>query len=184
MVPGVTETRQAAPDPGDASALSEREIGALALAPLLAGNAVMAAAPSGGVGRAQEVAALAAAVTAAVAGAPPGSLLGTLAGAVRDLARQLQSAAGTVRLPGGAAEAKAAALDACRAAAALLASRAGAPDGAAYRAMVLDAAARVAQAAREGGFLGIGGQQVSEAEQQVVDALRDALGGPPDADAR
>lgn len=184
MVPHVTDTREATPDPGGASTLSESEIDTLAMAPLLAGSAVMAASPSGGVARSQEVAALAAAVTAAVAGAPPGSLLGTLAGPVRELARRLQSADDRVRLPSDAAEATAAARDACRAAATLLAARASTPDGAAYRAMLLDAAARVARAAREGGFLGFGGQQVSAAEEQVLDDLRDALGGPPDADAR
>jgi hypothetical protein len=181
----VTDDSAAASSPaGAAGALSASEVETLAMAPLLGGNAVMAAAPSGGVGRAQEVAALAAAVTAAVAGAQPGTLLGTLAEPVRDLARRVQAADGGVRLVSGVEEALAAAVDACRAAAELLAAEVSVPDGAAYRAMLLAAAARVAHAAREGGFLGFGGQQVSEAEQRVLDALRDALGDPPDADAR
>jgi hypothetical protein len=35
---------------------------------------------------------------------------------------------------------------------------------------------RVAEAAREGGFLGVGGVKVSAAEQQALDALAAALG--------
>jgi hypothetical protein len=34
----------------------------------------------------------------------------------------------------------------------------------------------VAQAASEGGFLGFGGQQVSEPEKQLIAKIRDALG--------
>jgi hypothetical protein len=48
-------------------------------------------------------------------------------------------------------------------------------DAQAYREVVLDAARRVAEASKEGGFLGIGGTRVSEAEQRALDDIRTAL---------
>jgi len=46
---------------------------------------------------------------------------------------------------------------------------------AAYKAMILNSAQATAEASKEGGFLGIGGQQVSPAEQAVLDQLKAAL---------
>jgi hypothetical protein len=39
----------------------------------------------------------------------------------------------------------------------------------------------VAGAHKEGGFLGIGGQQISETENQALDEISGALGSPPAA---
>jgi hypothetical protein len=46
-----------------------------------------------------------------------------------------------------------------------------------YRSFVLDVADTVAHAHREGGFLGIGGKEVSDEEQAVLDEIRATLGG-------
>jgi hypothetical protein len=46
----------------------------------------------------------------------------------------------------------------------------------AYRRFVLNVAETVARAHREGGFLGIGGKEVSESEQAVLDELATTLG--------
>jgi hypothetical protein len=46
-----------------------------------------------------------------------------------------------------------------------------------YRRFVHDVADTVAHAHREGGFLGIGGKEVSEEEQAVLDEIRATLGG-------
>ncbi len=46
-----------------------------------------------------------------------------------------------------------------------------------YKHWVLRVAKSVAEAAREGGFLGFGGKQVSDAEQEMLDLLSDALLG-------
>ena len=48
-------------------------------------------------------------------------------------------------------------------------------DAQAYRDVVLGAARRAAEATKEGGFLGIGGTRVSEAEQRALDDIRTAL---------
>jgi broad specificity phosphatase PhoE len=49
-------------------------------------------------------------------------------------------------------------------------------EAAAYRQWLLDAAQRVADAAKEGGFLGFHAVRVSEGEQKMLDRLSEALG--------
>ena len=56
-----------------------------------------------------------------------------------------------------------------------LETRAGKQEADAYRRMLYNIAERVANAAREGGFFGFGGQQVSDAERSFLDELRNAL---------
>ena len=58
-----------------------------------------------------------------------------------------------------------------------LAGRGSAQDGAAYRALILQVSQAVAQAAKEGGFLGLGGVQVSGKEQDALEELARAVGG-------
>jgi hypothetical protein len=47
-----------------------------------------------------------------------------------------------------------------------------------YREWIKAAAQRTALAAKEGGFLGIGGERVSEREQQMLDTLGEIFGAP------
>lgn len=49
----------------------------------------------------------------------------------------------------------------------------------AYKTFVMTVAQAVAEAHKEGGFLGIGGKAVSEAEDQALDEISAALGAPP-----
>jgi hypothetical protein len=49
----------------------------------------------------------------------------------------------------------------------------------AYKRFVMTVAQAVASAHKEGGFLGIGGKQISEAENQALDEISAALGAPP-----
>jgi hypothetical protein len=49
----------------------------------------------------------------------------------------------------------------------------------AYRRFVLDVARRVAEAHKEGGFLGIGGTKVSEAEWSALEDVANAIGAEP-----
>ena len=51
----------------------------------------------------------------------------------------------------------------------------------AYKRFVMTVAQAVASAHKEGGFLGIGGKQISDAENQALDELSIALGSPPAA---
>jgi hypothetical protein len=48
-----------------------------------------------------------------------------------------------------------------------------------YKKFVMTVAQAVAGAHKEGGFLGIGGKQVSDAENQALDEISMALGPPP-----
>jgi hypothetical protein len=45
-----------------------------------------------------------------------------------------------------------------------------------YKEFILTVAQRVAEAGKEGGFLGIGGTRVSPAETKAIQEIRDALG--------
>jgi hypothetical protein len=49
----------------------------------------------------------------------------------------------------------------------------------AYKRFVMTVAQAVASAHKEGGFLGIGGKQISAAENQALDEISTALGTPP-----
>ena len=72
--------------------------------------------------------------------------------------------------------------DALRALSALLDAKAPA-DAAAYKTWLSHVANAVAEAAPEGGFLGFGGTQVSEAEKASVAQIAAALGVPVPAGA-
>ena len=48
-----------------------------------------------------------------------------------------------------------------------------------YKHFVMTVAQAVAGAHKEGGFLGIGGKQISEAENRALDEISMALGSPP-----
>jgi hypothetical protein len=50
-----------------------------------------------------------------------------------------------------------------------------------YKTFVMSVAQAVASAHKEGGFLGIGGKQITEAENQALDEISGALGAPPAA---
>ena len=50
-----------------------------------------------------------------------------------------------------------------------------------YKSFVMTVAQAVASAHKEGSFLGIGGKQVTDAENQALDELSSALGSPPAA---
>ena len=49
----------------------------------------------------------------------------------------------------------------------------------AYKKFVMSVAQAVAGAHKEGGFLGIGGKEISDAENQALDEMSAALGPPP-----
>lgn len=58
----------------------------------------------------------------------------------------------------------------------VLEQKASSEDVDAYRNFVLDAAEAAANAHREGGFLGVGGKQVSDTERAALDEITAALG--------
>jgi hypothetical protein len=68
-----------------------------------------------------------------------------------------------------------------RAAIGILEGKATSEETDAYKKFVMTVAQAVAGAHKEGGFLGIGGKQVSDAENQALDEVSVALGSPPAA---
>lgn len=79
----------------------------------------------------------------------------------------------TMRQPGDVAREGA---DRLRQAVALLEDKATPEELADYRGFVIAVAETVAGAKREGGFLGVGGRDVSEREQTALDEIRTTLG--------
>jgi small-conductance mechanosensitive channel len=69
-------------------------------------------------------------------------------------------------------------LDELRAVSALLADKAEPDEIEEFTEWMRIAAQRAALAAKEGGFMGIGGQRVSEREQQMLDTLGEIFGVP------
>lgn len=70
-------------------------------------------------------------------------------------------------------------LDKLREAVAILEAKANEDEIDSYRGFVLGIAERVAHAHKTGGFLGFGGQEVSENERVALDEVRDAMGAHP-----
>jgi hypothetical protein len=144
-------------------------------APMLAGIAVTAADPGGLWGAVRESVAVAGAVRAAKDGASP--LAAEVAAAYdtaegRDLARGVLREQARGKPPAAVAEAAVAELAAV---AALVAAKA--PDAApGFRDWLKAIAGEVAEAGREGGFLGFGGEKVSAAEKATLERLATALG--------
>ncbi len=62
---------------------------------------------------------------------------------------------------------------------AILEAKATSEEVDAYKRFVMTVAQAVASAHKEGGFLGIGGTQISDAENQALDEISAALGTPP-----
>ncbi|GAA0498534.1 hypothetical protein [Deinococcus depolymerans] len=139
-----------------------------------AGAAVVAASPSGLTGLVAEARALSDALRAAVSAdtrtplleAIAADLLGTAPDPAvmphQERARNMQ-------------EALEQSLENVRQAAWLVSAKASPEDSAAYRQMLLSVAERTANAAKEGGFLGFGGELVNDRERAVLDDLRRVL---------
>jgi hypothetical protein len=66
-----------------------------------------------------------------------------------------------------------------REAIAILEAKASSGEVDAYKRFVMTVAQAVASAHKEGGVLGIGGKQISDAENQALDEISAALGAPP-----
>jgi hypothetical protein len=66
-----------------------------------------------------------------------------------------------------------------RGAMAILEARATAAEVDDYKVFVMTVAQAAASAHKEGGFLGIGGKPISDAENQALDEISGALGAPP-----
>jgi hypothetical protein len=161
---------QSALDAGDKVAAMKGAFGAdwdkLRVAPLAAAKLVIDSSRSGPIGTIKELEAAAAAVAEAAKNADPASLIGAAFGP--DLSdSEMESVAKMSD--------KQALLDLVTQSVATAASKDPSEVGA-VRNMLMNVARKVAEAAKEGGFLGIGGVKVSKEEQTVLDTIKNAIG--------
>jgi hypothetical protein len=140
-------------------------------APFMAGMAVVAASPSGPIGLIKEMFAVGRVL---VEGSGEGESNELISALVSEVKAGHRPAAPTESLQSVEA-AKALALNTCREVAALLARKAPAAEAEGFKRWLLTAAQRVAEASKEGGFLGIGGVRVSEAETAALAEVASAL---------
>jgi hypothetical protein len=142
----------------------------LVRAPLVAGLAISLADPGGPIEMAKEVIASLKVMTT-----PPTNdeLVVEVARAIRDLAERHENPIGEFRPKG--AEAAQQVLDELRAVNTVLEQKATPEEAEAFRNWMVDAAQAAADAAKEGGFLGFGAEQVSGGERRMLDEVRAAV---------
>ena len=146
-------------------------------APLLAGFAVTAADPSGLIGTVQESSAIAGSLKSAADDSGEGTLAHEISNAYktpegRSAARDgVKAVIKGKRLSDASAEAVERLGDTID-----LVERVAPEQAAYFRNFLLDTAIRTAKASNEGGFLGFGGEEVSDAERKALADLKSALG--------
>ncbi len=140
-----------------------------------AGAAVVAASPSGLTGLMAEAQAIAQTVRENVSKQSRTPLMEAMA------ADLLGTPPDPKSLPQGTAknldDVKAQALEGVRQAVWLVGAKASPEDATAYRTMLLEVAEKTAAAAKEGGFLGIGGEQVNDKERAAIEELKAVING-------
>ena len=160
----------------DKSSFTPEEWTRLLEAPMMAGMAVSAAEPSGLFGMLKESFATGKLLVQAKTDASTNALIKAVAADYETAeGRKAASEGLRARLGGGQpGEIKTKTLDALRQVSALLAAKAP-EDAAAFKAWLAHISQSVAEAAKEGGFLGFGGIQVSEAEKATLAEIATAL---------
>ncbi|NLX36116.1 MAG: hypothetical protein GXY68_05445 [Chloroflexi bacterium] len=143
-------------------------------APQFASVLVAIASPSGAVGAVKEMMAGSKMIMEAMQAGSDNSLIQAVGAFFGELVQKREKAPGVV-LSKNKDELKGQCLQALRDLAQLLTVKASAEaDG--YKAWIYQAAVKSAEAAKEGGFLGIGGVKVNEAETAALAEIADALG--------
>ena len=142
-------------------------------APMMVSYAVAGAAPSGGIGFVKEMKAVADAIFDAGEQAPAGSLVEAVVDQIKaNAADRSEGPKETI----AAQEVRGRALEACRQVNLILQTKATAADADSYKQWLLTVARKVAEASKEGGFLGFGGVRVNESETAAIDEIAAALG--------
>lgn len=144
--------------------------------PLLAGAAVMVAAPSGTSGTLQEMIANATSFVTTAASFPDNELIQALVTPEDGQAWKPRAAeTGDPNKEARGERVKADALEKCRRTADLLDKKSTPDQAREYKQWVMEIGGAVASAAEEGGVLGIGKKRVSEPEVQVLVEIAEAL---------
>lgn len=143
-------------------------------APFMAGLAVVAASPSGPFGVVKEMFAVAKVLADVKTHGASNELVKTL---VADLETGARDQSAPAELKGKAPDqVRSYAIENCRQVASLIEKKAKPEEAQGFKQWLVSVSQRVAQAAKEGGFLGIGGTQVSEQEAATLKELSTVLG--------
>jgi len=151
---------------------TSEEVNTLVRAPLIIGMMVVGASLSGPFGVVKELLAALKATEDASKQASESSVLKNLFSAQSMKAHHEQMAQ---EKPG--AMDKTTQRQKIRQAISILTTKGDASEVEAYKAMLISAAENTASAAKEGGFLGIGGKRISEAEHAVIKEIRSLIEG-------
>ena len=151
-------------------AFTTEEWTTLSHAPFLISLAIGVADASGPLGMVKEGAALARSVQGALDGSH-GEVAKHIATSMKGNRPKTADLVGSARTP---ADVGTHATDALKSAVALVASK-DATEATALKTWLADMAQHIAEAAKEGGFLGIGGSAISADEQKALDAIKLAL---------
>jgi hypothetical protein len=160
-----------APEP-----FTEEDWTRLMRAPLLVGMAITLADPSGPVGALKESTAALQTLLRAAEQEDHGLFVRAVATDAAALARERVNLLAGFKPP--AREARQAVLDELRGVYAILHAKASEDDLHEFREFLRVAGQRTALAAKEGTFLGIGGERVSEAEQEMLETVGELFGVP------
>ena len=144
-------------------------------APFMAGLVVVAASPSGSVGVVQEMFAVGKTLADVKLHGASSDLIKAVVADLETAEARQQSA--PAELQGKTPDqARTAALEACRQAAAVVEKKAKPDEAQAFKQWLVSVSQKVAEAAKEGGFLGLGGTRVSEQETSALKDLTSVLG--------
>ncbi len=144
--------------------------------PTMVGAAVMAIGKSG-LGSLKESFAMAQGTLSAVEGYPDNELVQALVnGRLKEGTKSTLESLSHPYKGAGREEFKQIVVDKCGEATALLARKSTEAEAREYKAWAMSIGEKVAQAAKEGGFLGFGGEQVSQEEKTALREISTALG--------
>ena len=132
------------------------------------------ASPSNPLGLAQEMIASTKGIVEALKSSSGNELIDAVAADIREKAEKRERLESPLKVSNDPNELKAQCLQICREVAALLSQKAPA-EAQAYKQWVYQAAQNSANAAKEGGVFGIGGERVSEAESAALKEIAQAL---------
>lgn len=164
---------------------TDEELELLTTTPSMIGSAIAFSESSGVVGTVTEAMSNAKAVLAGVPDYPQNALIGTVAPNIEDrkdamekakamranmMARMKQK--GITSRDGLYQQV----VEDCRAVAQILDAKADANEAREYRQWVMQIAEKVAMSAKEGGFMGFGGERLSDGEKQAIGDVAGALG--------
>ncbi|MEO6462866.1 MAG: hypothetical protein ABIP29_07300 [Candidatus Eisenbacteria bacterium] len=142
--------------------------------PALAGIAVVTVSPSGPIGVFKELSSMGKWILGAGENAPAGTLVAVIVEDIRAIAERKQPAPPDEKIP--PAELKTRVLANLKQAVEILSAKATPTETEAYKQWILDVAANIAKAAKEGTVFGFGGTLVSDAERGVLREIAEALG--------